>query len=436
MIESNKKYRNTGVNQEATISSTPAAMVIDAVMGTGKSRHMIKKLNAESEDGPYLIILPTLEEITRYQEACPELDFQAPEDSKGTKKADLLRLLTLGKNILTTHSMFKKWDEAIAGAIDLGGYHNIIDEETGCLKPLKITVDTINDLLDLQYISLDATTGRVFWDYKKAGSDYQGAKEHQYLRSACETGAVYQYCGDKNNKGFFVWEVPYQFFQVGKSYTIMTYRFESSELAAYFRSHEIAYNVTHLDPEREAAIKSRAKSLITFKDPGPKAANLLAKGSLLTHTGYKRMTAKDAKTIRNGISNALRKDGVRPDEMIYTCPKIYSTSKGRKSKSHMAIPGYANTDKTKKYGWLAFNTKGTNEYDKCTNVVYLQDVYPNLSVEKYLNDKGAGWNRNDYALSTMLQFIWRSAIRRGKPIDLYVPSGRMRQLLVDWLEAA
>jgi len=38
-----------------------------------------------------------------------------------------------------------------------------------------------------------------------------------------------------------------------------------------------------------------------------------------------------------------------------------------------------------------------------------------------------------FALSEMLQFIWRSAIRDNQPIHLYVPSERMRKLLMDWL---
>jgi hypothetical protein len=33
----------------------------------------------------------------------------------------------------------------------------------------------------------------------------------------------------------------------------------------------------------------------------------------------------------------------------------------------------------------------------------------------------------------MIQFIWRSAIRDGKPIHLFVPSERMRTLLKDWM---
>ena len=37
------------------------------------------------------------------------------------------------------------------------------------------------------------------------------------------------------------------------------------------------------------------------------------------------------------------------------------------------------------------------------------------------------------ALSEMLQWVWRSAIRDDKPINLYIPSRRMRELLIDWI---
>ena len=38
-----------------------------------------------------------------------------------------------------------------------------------------------------------------------------------------------------------------------------------------------------------------------------------------------------------------------------------------------------------------------------------------------------------YALSELIQWIFRSAIRDGKEIWLYIPSKRMRNLLIDWI---
>ena len=43
-------------------------------------------------------------------------------------------------------------------------------------------------------------------------------------------------------------------------------------------------------------------------------------------------------------------------------------------------------------------------------------------------------NTNQYALSEMLQWIWRSAIRDGKEIWIYIPSRRMRELLQNWIQ--
>lgn len=45
------------------------------------------------------------------------------------------------------------------------------------------------------------------------------------------------------------------------------------------------------------------------------------------------------------------------------------------------------------------------------------------------NENIEGIEETNYALSEMLQFIWRSAIRDGKEIWIYIPSIRMRNLL-------
>ena len=42
-------------------------------------------------------------------------------------------------------------------------------------------------------------------------------------------------------------------------------------------------------------------------------------------------------------------------------------------------------------------------------------------------------NNDKIALAEMLQWIWRSQIRRGQPINIYIPSKRMRRLLMEWL---
>ena len=46
---------------------------------------------------------------------------------------------------------------------------------------------------------------------------------------------------------------------------------------------------------------------------------------------------------------------------------------------------------------------------------------------------GVSVDNDAFALAEMLQWIWRSAIRDDKSINIYIPSERMRNLLIGWL---
>ena len=39
-----------------------------------------------------------------------------------------------------------------------------------------------------------------------------------------------------------------------------------------------------------------------------------------------------------------------------------------------------------------------------------------------------------YAISTLIQWVFRSAIRKGEEVWLYLPSRRMRELFTEWLD--
>ena len=43
---------------------------------------------------------------------------------------------------------------------------------------------------------------------------------------------------------------------------------------------------------------------------------------------------------------------------------------------------------------------------------------------------------DQYALAIMIQWVWRSRIRNGQEIWLYVPSRRMRELFLKWMDDA
>ena len=40
---------------------------------------------------------------------------------------------------------------------------------------------------------------------------------------------------------------------------------------------------------------------------------------------------------------------------------------------------------------------------------------------------------NDYALTEMIQWVWRTRIRNDEEVDLYLPSKRMRDIIDQWI---
>ena len=58
-------------------------------------------------------------------------------------------------------------------------------------------------------------------------------------------------------------------------------------------------------------------------------------------------------------------------------------------------------------------------------------------VKAYLQDYGleldAVPDDDQFALSEMVQWLWRTRIRNDQPIDVYILSSRMQKLLSSWL---
>ena len=88
--------------------------------------------------------------------------------------------------------------------------------------------------------------------------------------------------------------------------------------------------------------------------------------------------------------------------------------------------GYSN-------GYVVFNQKAENKWRDKTVLAYCANIFLNVGEKIYLQQHGVEADEDTYALSTMVQWIWRSAIRDGKEIQIYVPSKRMRTLLIDWI---
>ena len=89
--------------------------------------------------------------------------------------------------------------------------------------------------------------------------------------------------------------------------------------------------------------------------------------------------------------------------------------------------------KRKQQCFVSCTARATNDYSERTTLIYLLNRYLPPEIEKYFSRRGSPIDEECFAISELLQWIWRSAIRNEQKINLYIPSYRMRRLLFRWL---
>jgi hypothetical protein len=83
--------------------------------------------------------------------------------------------------------------------------------------------------------------------------------------------------------------------------------------------------------------------------------------------------------------------------------------------------------------FLSYNMKAVNQYRNVKSLAYLVNVHPHVSLTSFLSANGVILNVDDFATSEMIQWIFRSRIRSGKKIQVFIASYRMRYLLNKWI---
>jgi len=82
-------------------------------------------------------------------------------------------------------------------------------------------------------------------------------------------------------------------------------------------------------------------------------------------------------------------------------------------------------------GFVACTCRATNDYREKTALAYICNRFTNPCIEQFFTANGVQINDDAVALSELVQWIFRSAIREGNDVDLYIPSERMRTLLLN-----
>lgn len=84
--------------------------------------------------------------------------------------------------------------------------------------------------------------------------------------------------------------------------------------------------------------------------------------------------------------------------------------------------------------WIAFSTKAVNNLSHTHHVAFLMNVFMMPYIKEVCNNGDYTVDEDLVSLSHLVQFMFRSALRNNEPINIYVPSSRMRDLLKDYLE--
>ena len=65
--------------------------------------------------------------------------------------------------------------------------------------------------------------------------------------------------------------------------------------------------------------------------------------------------------------------------------------------------------------------------------MYGVNLFLNPILKKYFKQQGIKTNDDNWALSMLIQFVCRSAVRKGEKVRVYIPSKRMRKLFLDYI---
>lgn len=407
--------------------STKTIHVVDEIMGKGKTSAIFSFMNVHPKKR-YIFLTPRLNEIPRVKSSCPALHFCEPAPNGGNKSECFSFLLDKKRNIVTTHKLFFMQIEEISKF--LHGYVLISDESPNSL------VEDYDDkyhgdypILFKNYLKLDSDY-KAHWTYnpkpeKNGKNGYRGA--FSMLKEDCDRGYVR---GIENGQEKFLFKVfPANILQELDEIFLLTYLFRLQPSYAFFKSEDFSFDRYYVKEESGKYILTNIpqpqkyidyfSKIKIYTEKSKRNQSIGSKKGSLSKTWYHNHKKSDTmrKALRRFVDNTVKSH----KELIWT---VYTDFKDDFS------------DKCWHTSFLSCNAKSTNDYANRHAVAYLINLYSRPLLSIYFKSKGVAVCDNGFGLTEMIQLIFRSAIRNGEEIYLYVPSKRMRDLFIAWMEFA
>ena len=394
--------------------------IIDSPCGRGKTTYAINYINERPSDN-FVYITPFLKEVERVIEQTKfngaDKRFVQPANLGNGKMDSLINLFHNNRDIVSTHSLFSKCSQSVADNIRIGHYTLILDEVMSVVEVLNLKKSDIPTMLDAELVRIDEKTNKLIW----LKGDYDGA--YNEIKERCENNNIYVVSGVA-----IVWTFPVEIFEAFDNVIICTYMFDCQLQKYYYDMYNVPYT-------KKSIVNGELVDYIEQKDSLDKLhildnnkINHVGDGKYDLSKSWYEKHKKNLKMLQNNIYNyvhnfapKLAGTKIKSKDIIWTTFKDYQTKlKGK---------GYANS-------FIPCNSRATNEYMDSFVVVYPINIFVNPIVKQFFTNNGVEINEDGYALSELIQFIYRSRIRQNQHIYCYIPSLRMRQLLYNYITSS
>lgn len=396
-----------------------------------------------------------MDEIARIREACGYHRFKEPLPYNGTKIDDFNDLLAKGESVAVSHVTFLNATPETIEAIREGGYTLILDEvldvvcEFNKIQSVEdspeqaIKTGDISMLFDKRLIEIEDGY-KVKWCGGEYGREF---KFYELMRMA-KLGRLY-YARDS----LFVATYPPEIFRAFEDVLILTYMFDGSVLKPYFSLFELSffmcsivkdkniYSIIPYSDTLDKEFRQHFKALVSIcENKG------LHKKRTLSVSWFKSASPDSLKQLKNDIgtyyNRVLKNAKASNGDIMWTCPADFKTKLSGKgytysrpmTKKEKELPERERKEVEKRLScFVPCNSKATNIYGNRWALAYCINMSQNPLIIGFFEDCGVEFDRNAYALSCLIQWMCRSRVRNGQPISIYIPSKRMRDLLIEWM---
>lgn len=391
--------------------------VVDSIMGSGKTEWSIQHINNNHTDN-FLYITPFLDEVERILKKT-DRNFKQPINKGDGKLSSINELLACQYDIASTHELFKHLDEESRANIKAGHYTLILDEVLNVIVPYDdVKKDDMRLLQDSGVVTID-DEGYIIWNKDKLDYD---TKYNEIKLLADNKSLLYV------NQKLLLWKYPPEIFSLFDKVYILTYLFEASILKNYFDLYNIKYELKSITKSEDEynIVDYFVPDTSIYIDKinilqGKLNENIYQKQNGLSVTWFNSKINQDkiaqlGRNVKNYFGNILK---AKSESIMWTTFKDY--------KPKLKGKGYSNQ-------FVSCNCRSTNDYIDCYNLAYCVNIYLHPAVTQFFKQRNIYIDEELYALSEMIQWIWRSRIRKGENINIYIPSARMRNLLNAWLK--